>query len=116
MPSTTRTTLLLIATMALLIVGTSMATNLRLNQQLQLNRLLNEGGCATGAGATNDACSSSADCASGYCAGTSPGTSQCQASCVADTGAVPTGDDCSCCSGLQNDGNSFGHAACSASP
>ena len=118
MPSTTRTTLLLVATMALLIVGITMGaeledskTNLRLNN---LNRLLTEG-CPTGSVADGQACSSGADCASGYCVTVGPSSRVCNSGC--GTSFVATGDDCSCCSGAQSgsdDGN--GNSACLSPP
>lgn len=102
MPATTRTTLLLVATVALLVVGTTMASKNGLVTRLrqQQRQLLTEG-CPTGTGATNDACTSGADCASGYCFknNDNTGTYYCWSNCGGFTFPVASGDGCSCCSG-----------------
>ena len=113
MPSSTRSMLLLAATVALLMVGTTMAapqskTGLRVTN---LKRLLNEGPTSCGTGGTNAdgaACNAGAECASGYCQATAPNTGSCQASCVPDGSVAFLGDvHCSCCSG-QGDGVDHG--------
>lgn len=123
MPSSTRSMLLLAATVALLMVGTTMAarpskTGLR---DTNLQRLLVEGApgptCAAG-GSTADGsyCNGGADCSSRSCEALSPGQTACHATCVPDGNAVILGDGCSCCSG-QGDGSDpgFGIEFCLAS-
>ena len=106
MAFTTRTTVLLVATMALLIVGTTMASKTG-GLRLQRQRLLVEDSCASGSFADNAQCTSGSVCSSGYCINFGTGFNICRPNCATDGSFVPIGDGCSCCSGVE-DGNDAG--------
>ena len=98
MPCTTLRWLVLAATVALLVLGATVAAEEKAGN-LRLQRLLTESSCTTGTTANNQPCTIGSDCASGTCLEPFIGVRFCMDGCGNEVAFVALGDGCSCCSG-----------------